>query len=147
MGALSTALAKLAALTVSGATSFALDETPGALARVQLPALIVVPELGGESPGLEPSGFSAGDGRLVVGVAHVLLLAAVTGGAGPRGALPALAAAIDAYIAALAADPTLDGALAVPLRCAVRAGVVSFGGADYHGVVFTHTWTLHVGEE
>jgi len=147
MGALSTALANLAALTVSGATSFALDETPGALTRVQLPALIVVPELGGESAGLEPSGFSAGDGRLVVTVGHLLLLAPLTSGAGPRGALPALAAAMDAYFEALAADPTLDGALAVPLRCALRAGVVSFGGADYHGAVFTHTWTLHVGEE
>jgi hypothetical protein len=147
MGVLSTALAKLAALPVSGAISFALDETPGALTRAQLPALVVVPELGGESPGLEPGGFSAGDGRLVVAVAHVLLLAPLAGGAGPRGALPALAAAIDAYFTALAADPTLDGALAVPLRCALRAGVVSFGGADYHGAVFTHTWTLHVGGE
>ena len=142
MGALSTALAKLAALTVSGATSFALDETPGALARVQLPALIVVPELGGESPGLEPSGFSAGDGRLVVGG----MSCTGCGDGRQRVARHRIGTAIDATIAALASDHAGRGA-GRPAARAVRAGVVSFGGADYHGVVFTHTWTLHVGEE
>jgi hypothetical protein len=74
----------------------------------------------------------------------VLLLAPVTEGLGMRGALPALAAAIDAYAEALAADPTLDGALPVALRFRVRAGVVRFGGVDYHGATFLHAWTLQV---
>ena len=26
----------------------------------------------------------------------------------------------------------------------VDFAVVRFGGVDYHGAVFTHTWTLHV---
>jgi hypothetical protein len=145
MGALATALANLAAVAVSGVTSYALDETPDGLTRAQLPALIILPELGGNWPGLEPNTFSAGDGRLAVQVAHVLLLAPVTEGLGLRSALPALADAIDAYAEAMAADPTLDGALPVALRFQVQAGVVRFGGVDYHGATFLHTWTLWVG--
>jgi hypothetical protein len=144
MGVLAAALDNLAAVTVSGVTSYPPDQTPDALARVQLPALVILPELGGESPGLEPNQFSAGDGQLTIEIAHVLLIAPVPAGLGLRGMLPALADAIDAYTAALAADPTLDGALPVALRFRVRAGVVRFGGVDYHGAVFTHTWTLHV---
>ncbi len=144
MGVLSAALDNLAAVTVAGMTSFAPGDTPDTLGRAQLPALVIVPELGGDAPGLEPNSFSAGDGLLVVQVAHVLLLAPVAGGTGMRGVLPALAAAIDAYAEALAADPTLGGALPVPLQFRVRAGVVRYGGVDYHGATFTHTWRLHV---
>jgi hypothetical protein len=144
MGVLASALDNLAAVAVSGVTSYAPDETPDALARSQLPALVILPELAPEAPGLEPNSFSAGDGRLTVEIAHVLLLAPVTAGLGLRGSLPALAAAIDAYAEALAADPTLNGALPVALRFRVRAGVVRYAGLDYHGAVFTHTWTLHV---
>jgi hypothetical protein len=145
MGVLATALDHLAAVAVSGVTSYAPDETPDALARSQLPALVILPELGDESPGLEPNQFSAGDGRLTIEVAHVLMLAPIPAGLGLRGALPALAAAIDAYAEAMAADPSLGGALPVALRFRVRAGVVRYGGVDYHGAVFTHTWTLRVG--
>ncbi|HVO70084.1 MAG TPA: hypothetical protein VMT24_08565 [Aggregatilineaceae bacterium] len=145
MGVLATALANLAAVVVSGVTSYTLDETPDGLTRAQLPALVILPELGGDWPGLEPNTFSAGDGRLTVQVAHVLLLAPVTEGLGLRSALPALAEAIDAYAGAMAADPTLDGALPVALRCRVRAGMVRFSGVDYHGATFLHTWTLQVG--
>jgi hypothetical protein len=145
MGVLAAALDNLAAVVVGGVTSYAPDETPDALARSQLPALVILPELGGESPGLEPNSFTAGDGRLTVDVAHVLLLAPVPAGLGLRSALPTLADAIDNYAAAMAADPTLGGALPVALRFRVRAGVVRFSGVDYHGAVFTHTWTLHIG--
>jgi hypothetical protein len=144
MGVLATALDNLAAVVVSGVTSYAPDETPDALARSQLPALVILPELGGESPGLEPNSFSAGDGLLTVEIAHVLMLAPVPAGLGLRSALPALADAIDASAEAMASDPTLGGALRVALRFRVRAGVVRYGGVDYHGAVFTHVWTLHV---
>jgi hypothetical protein len=144
MGVLATALDNLAAVSVAGVTSYALEETPDVLTRAQLPALVILPELGGESPGLEPSSFSAGDGRLAIQVAHVLLLEPVSAGLGMRGALPELADAIDTYAAALAGDPTLGGALPTALRCRVRAGVVTYAGTDYHGAIFTHTWQLHV---
>lgn len=145
MGALAAALAKLAEIEVGGVTSYALDETPNALGRAQLPALVILPELAGEGAGLEPNPFSAGDGRLVVRVAHVLFVAPVTAGYGLRGGLPALVDWIDATLAALAADPTLGGALPVALRCAVRAGVVRYAGVEYHAATFLHTWTLDVG--
>jgi hypothetical protein len=144
MGVLAAALDQLAAVSVSGVTSYAPDEAPDALTRAQLPALIILPELGGESPGLEPNMFSAGDGVLTIRVAHLLLVAPVTGGIGLRGTLPLLADAIDAYADATAADPTLGGALPQALCFNVRAGVVRYAGIEYHGAVFTHTWTLHV---
>jgi hypothetical protein len=144
MGVLTTALENLAAVTVEGVTSYALAETPEALTGAQLPALVIVPELGGAWPGLEPNGFNAGAGRLTVEVAHVLLIAPVAQGAGMRGTLPALADAIDAYVTALAGDPMLNEALPRPLRFTVRAGVVRYGDVAYHGATFVHTWMLHV---
>lgn len=141
---LRTALDNLAAVSVTGITSYALDDMPDALTRAQLPALVILPELGGESPGLEASTFSAGDGQLTIDVAHVLLLEPVAGGLGFKGALPTLADAIDTYLAAMANDPTLNGALPVALRCRVKAGVVRYASVDYHGAVFTHTWRLHL---
>jgi hypothetical protein len=144
MGVLAAALTNLAAVNVSGVTSYALGETPDALNRAQLPALVILPELGGDSPGLEPSLFSAGDGRLTIRITHVLLIAPVVGGLGQRGILPTLAALIDTYAAAMAGDPTLNGALPMALRFQVRAGVVRYAGIDYHGAAFTHTWTLHL---
>lgn len=145
MGVLTTALANLAAVSVSGVTSYALDETPEFLGGAALPALIILPELSGDSPGLEPSPFAAGAGRLTAQVAHVLLLAPVASGMGQRGALPRLADLIDGYIEAMVADPSLGGALPAALRFQVRAGVVRYGGIDYHGATFVHTWVLNVG--
>lgn len=138
------ALDRLSAIAVPGVTSYALDETPGALSGAQLPALVIAPEWGGDWPGLAPSGFAAGFGRLAARVAHVLLIAPVAGGAGPQAALPELAAAIDAYIVALAADPTLGGALVRPAQVRVTVGVAPYGGVDYHAATFLHEWTLRL---
>ncbi len=145
MGVWAAALANLAAVAVSGVTSYALDQTPEFLGGAALPALIILPELSGESPGLEPSPFAAGAGRLAAQVAHVLLLAPVASGMGQRGALPRLVDLVDGYVEAMAADPLLGGALPVALRFQVRAGVVRYGGVDYHGATFLHTWVLNVG--
>jgi hypothetical protein len=141
---LTTALDNLAAVSVSGITSYALDETPDSLTTAQLPALVILPELSGEMPGLQPSGFSAGVGQITAQIAHVLLVAPVAHGLGSKTLLPDLVNRMDAYLAALAGDPTLDGALAVALHCTIRAGVVRFGGVDYHGAVFMHTWVMNL---
>lgn len=138
------ALERLSAIAVPGVTSYALGETPDALVGAQLPALVIAPEWSGDWPGLAPSGFTAGFGRLAARVAHVLLVAPVAGGAGSHAALPALAAAIDAYIAALAADPTLGGALVRPAQVRVTVGVAPYGGVDYHAATFLHEWALRL---
>ena len=142
---LTEAIDNLASVSVSGVTSYALDETPDSLTAAQLPALVILPELSGEMPGLQPSGFSAGVGQITAQIAHVLLVAAVTQGMGSKTLLPDLVDRIDAYLEALAGDPTLGGALAVALHCTIRAGVVRYGGVDYHGAVFTHTWVMNLG--
>lgn len=144
MGAFALALEKLADVSVSGVTSYSLDALPESLAAAQLPALVILPEWGGVAPGLTPSAFSAGDGTLVVRVVHALLVLPVMAGPGLRGALPDLVALADAYLAALAADPLLDGSLPVALRCDVDFDVIRYAGIDYHGARFTHTWTLHL---
>ena len=144
MGVLEQALANLAAVNVAGATSYALGATPERLTRAQLPALLILPDAAREAEGAQPNAFSAGDARLRVQVAHVLLSAPVAAGMGRRDAWPALIPLVDAYVEALAADATLGGALPVPLRFTVRMGVVRYGGVDYWGATFRHLWTLHV---
>ena len=138
------ALERLGSIGVPGVSSYALNETPESLGGAQLPALVIAPEWGGDWPGLAPSGFAAGYGRLAARVAHVLLVAPVAGGAGSHAALPELAAVIDAYIVALAADPTLGGSLVRPAQVHVRAGVAPYGGIDYHAATFLHEWTLRL---
>lgn len=144
MGVLGMALASLAAIEVQGVTSYALGAAPERLGRAHLPALILVPEAGGAGEGLAQAGFSAGEARLSVRIAHVLIAAPLTAGTG-RGSLPELIALIDAYAEALAADPRLGGALPLPLRFRVQIGPVRWGGIDYHGATFLHEWTLHLG--
>ena len=87
---LMTALDNIAAVVVSGITSYALDETPDSLTTAQLPALVILPELSGEMPGLLPSGFSAGMGQVTAQIAHVLLVAPVAHGIGSKTLLPDL---------------------------------------------------------
>lgn len=145
MGALAAALANLAAVPIVGVTSYAVGETPDDLTRAQLPALVIVPEAGGESAGMQVTGFSTGDARLAVRIAHVLLYGPVTVGIGRRGSLPGLVSLVDEYAAALAADPLLDGALAQALQFEVRMGVVRYGGTEYFGATFLHAWALQVG--
>lgn len=145
MGVLATALTNLAGVIVPGVMSYALDDAPDRLARAQLPALVIMPEVAADdAPGMQPLGFGAGDARLVVRIAHVLLAAPVAAGVGRRGLLPDLIDHVDSYVAALAADPTLNGALPLALRFDVHIGVLSYGGVAYYGAVFAHEWTLHV---
>jgi hypothetical protein len=144
MGTFAQALSNLAALAVPGVTSYALADAPARLSGAQLPALLILPELSGEAPGLEPNRFSPGNGRITVQIVHALLLAPVSAGLGARGSYPALAALVDAYLTTLAADPTLGGALAVPLRAHLRWGVLRYGDLDCFGASFAHSWILQI---
>jgi hypothetical protein len=83
-------------------------------------------------------------GQVTAQIAHVLLVAPVVSGMGSKTLLPDLVTLIDAYVAALAGDPTLGGALALALTFTIRAGVVRYGGVEYHGAVFTHTWVMNL---
>lgn len=143
-GTLVAALDYLGSMVVLGVHNYAPEQTPGALSGAQLPALVIAPELGGRAPGLEPNRFTANAGRLEIDVAHLLLVAPVAGGGGLRTTLRDVAVAIDSYLLTLTAAPTLGGNLPLPLRCAVRLGVVRYADIDYHGAVFIHHWVLDV---
>lgn len=145
MGKLATALSNLAAISVQGATSYALGDTPEGLTRTHLPALVIFPEVGGASPGVQPTGFSDGDATVTTQIAHVLIYGPAAANLGRRGSLPDLVDLIDSYIEALADNPTLSGALPVPLCFTMQIGIVRYGGVEYYGVTFLHTWVLHIG--
>jgi hypothetical protein len=147
---LTIALTNLAALTVPGVThNFALNSLPEQVARTQLPILLVLP--GGLPAGKpQPPGegftalaFSNGARTVTVQVTHLLLTAPVASGRGPASHLPALIDRVDAYLAALAADVTLGGALLEPARVGVAPGTFPYGGVTYHGCAFQHEW--HIG--
>lgn len=145
-----TALTHLAGLSVSGvAHNYDIDAVPETAQRGQLPALLVLPiELQEERPfqergkGFQTVAFSSGVKTVTYSVTHLLLVAPAAQSKGIRAHLPALVDRIDSYFAALAGDVTLGGALLEPASVRVEPGVFTFGGVDYYGCAFRHTWLI-----
>ncbi|MDX1993706.1 MAG: hypothetical protein SF029_15060 [bacterium] len=146
-----TALTQLAALTVPGVVLNAdVDAVPEALSRGQLPALLVLPihteadrlfstERGG---GFEALAFANSARSVTYLVNHLLLVAPTASGSGLRSHIPVLINLIDAYFAALSANPTLNASLHEPARVRVEPGVFRYGGVQYVGCAFHHQWLL-----
>lgn len=146
------AIDRLAALPLAGVTSFTLETTPERLERDQLPALLVLPleseqrQLFGErGSALESLTFAGGERHALLPVTHLLLVAPVASGAGNRQHFPALVDWIDAYLAALAADVTLDGELLQAPQVQVESGIFTLGQRRYYGCAFRHLWLLAIG--
>jgi hypothetical protein len=146
------ALTNLSSLTISGVThNYDVDAVPDALARAQLPALLVLP---GETQddqffrergaGFIALAFSGGARSVSYTVTHLLLVAPVSAGRGLRSHLPRMVDLIDAYFAALGADVNLSDSLLEPTRVKVEPGTFRHGDVDYHGVAFRHTWVIQV---
>lgn len=144
------ALDALASLQPTGISArFSAAEVPAVLSRAQFPALLVLPidehdrrlfrERGAA---FEALAFANGPKLVTYTVTHLLLVAPAGAGLGVRSILPRLAELLDAYFAALAADPTLGGALAAPARVAVEPG--QFDYADLHciGAALRHRWQI-----
>jgi hypothetical protein len=146
------ALTNLSTLSVSGvAHNYDVDALPDSLARAQLPVLLVLPGTVQDSESLKERGkgfvalaFSSGARTITYAVTHLLLVAPVNAGIGSRTHLPKVIDLIDAYVAALAADVTLSGALLQPARIQVEPGRFPYGGVTYHGCAFHHTWMIQV---
>jgi hypothetical protein len=150
-----TALTQLAGLNVAGVgVNYDVDTVPDEISRGQLPALLVLPvetsataesglfrERGG---GFEALGFSQGARTVTYSVTHLLLLAPLGAGGGLRTHLPQLIDLIDAYFGALGAAVTLHGALLEPARVRVEPGIFAYGGAEYYGCAFRHSWVVAV---
>lgn len=151
MSTFADALAALAALPVSGVTaSFAIEDLPEQPDRAQLPALLIVPSdridrlFPARGEGLTTLAFGSAAATFTAPVSHLLLIAAQDSGMGSRQHWPRLVAIVDAYFAALKADPLLGGTLAEPPHVRVDAGTVDYGGVRYIGAAFRHLWTLEV---
>ena len=144
------ALSALAALHPTGVTArFGLDDASETLSRAQFPALLVVPfdqqdrrlfrERGAA---FEALAFANGPKLVTYTVTHLLLVAPDDAGLGMRSHLPHLADLLDAYFAALAADPTLGGALAAPARVSVEPGTFSWSDLRCTGAALRHRWSI-----
>lgn len=146
------ALSNLSFIRVSGVrNNFGIDELPKSISAAHLPALLVLPlELEKErlfkerKEGLQSVTFSGGAKSVYYTLTHLLLVAPTEKGLGLRGHVPRLVGLIDNYVAALAADITLDEALLAPARVAVEAGVFSYDERDFYGCAFRHTWMMEI---
>lgn len=146
------ALDGLAALDAAGINhNYGPESLPESIPRAVLPVLLVAP-LDGPEAGLfrerggayQAEAFSGGPGTMTCVVRHLLLAAPTGAGAGLRSHLPGLIELIDAYIAALAQDPLLGGALLEPPRVRVEPGIIEYGRAAYYGCVFRHELLIGV---
>ena len=146
------ALSQLAQLSVTGVThNYSIETVPDVPQRAQLPALLVLPlmpemqenrmfrETG---KGFETVAFSNGLKSITYVVTHLLLIAPVGQSKGLRAHIPLLVSVIDAYFAALCADPVLNDTLMQPARVRVEPGIYTLSGQDYYGCAFRHTWTI-----
>jgi hypothetical protein len=147
-----TALTALSALTVSGiAHNYDIDAIPTKPLRGQLPALLVLPmdvqdnrlfrEVG---KGFETLAFSQATKTVEYTLTHLLLIAPIGQSSGIRAHLPALVTYMDAYFAALGANPTLGGLLLEPPSVRVEPGSFALNGVEYYGCAFRHRWLLSV---
>jgi hypothetical protein len=143
------ALTALAGLNVPGVRhNYGIEALPEALPRGSLPALVLVPMLDsmrrnkyGDFQTAAPSGTQALSSYLIT---HLLIYAPTGNGIGARSALPGLVDLVDAYAAAISADPHLGGALFYPASYSVYMAPVPFAGVRYHAAQFWHTLTVQV---
>jgi len=148
-GPYTAALTALAALTVSGVTAhYASRALPDRLPAAVLPALLVLPgdpfrgrSWLGTADGFQPLTL-AGHGTITAPAVHALALVPVAQPFSQQRQAARLADLIDAYWAALTADPLLGGVLTVPPRVAIQPGPFTYGGVDYLGCLFRYTFTL-----
>lgn len=150
MAGLTSALTALQGLTVAGiAHHYGPGALPVSLTRAHLPALLIVPGEGGgpalfgpRAEGFTASAFPGGARTWALTVRHVLACAPATDGLGARTHWPGVIALLDAYFAALAANPMLGGALREPARVTAEIGEVAYADGRYAGAVLRHHWLL-----
>jgi hypothetical protein len=145
-----TALAALAALQPAGFNAhFAAEDLPRQLSRAQFPALLVLPVdthdrrlFRERGAAFEALAFTGGPKLVTYTVTHLLLIAPADAGFGARSQLPQMADLLDAYFAALAADPTLNGALTAPAQVSVEPGQFDYADLACTGAALRHRWQV-----
>jgi hypothetical protein len=147
-----TAFTNLASIPVSGiATSYDLDDLPNVLPAAQLPALVPsFPDTPGmlSEPeyGLSTLTYDGGAWVTNLYVDHVLYWSPAWSDMGLMAVLPDMITAVDAYLNAVSADGTLDGALGAALEVLrVTPGVMEYAGVKFYGVRFRHLWRRVIG--
>jgi hypothetical protein len=146
-----TALTALAALSVTGINhNYDVDAVPDTIGRGQLPALLVLPinaqdeSLHERGEGFETVAFADGAKTVIYTTTHLLLVAPVNQSKGLRAVLPDLVDHIDNYFDALRDDALLNDTLLEPAQVRVEPGIFKYGGVEYAGCAFRHTWLIEV---
>jgi hypothetical protein len=147
-----TALSALAALSVTGIShNYDVDAVPEAIGRGQLPALLVLPIdtqdasfLGEKGAGFQTVAFANGAKTVTYTTTHLLLVAPVIQGKGLRALMPNLVDHIDSYFETLRDDVLLNATLLESAQVKVEPGIFKFGGVEYVGCAFRHTWLIEV---
>lgn len=146
------AFTHLAAIEVTGVgSSYDLDQVPDLLPGADLPALVpqfpaVAGTLDAGERGLSALTYDGSAWTAALHVDHMLFWTPVWADAGLMAVLPDLIDAVDNYLAAVSADPTLGGALHAPLEIVrVQIGLFEYGGTGYYGARFRHRWARRVG--
>jgi hypothetical protein len=146
------ALTALSQLTVSGIRAhYPASGTPNLLTAAHCPALLVLlhdPFQRGlfapreRAHAFDSLAFTNGQRTASLTAVHLLLIAPALGGLGMRDAHSKLILLIDAYFAALAQTPTLNGALLEPAQVSAESGTFMVGDLSFYGAALRHRWLI-----
>lgn len=123
-------------------TNYGLDDLPGVVAEVQLPALVVLPAAREEATNIKPLNLSASKAQTVLEVDHILLVCGIAQNR-PQERFYNSLALVDNYLAKVVTDWTLNDQLLEPLQITgVRWTPSAIGQGIYYSVVFRHKWVF-----
>src|SRR5216684_400356 len=134
--------------TVSGVTnSYDLQQIPDKVTRVQLPCLLIVPEVGIEQ-GFRTLSFSGNAPEQTFEITQLLLYAEADVLEVKR-ALPGLLTLLDNYNAAAKANPQIDTQAGPPynrtiMEYGVEIGITEWGDVKYHSIAFKHKLVIYL---
>jgi hypothetical protein len=133
---------------VAGIThSYSPFSLPRVIVRGMLPALLILPGDDGRAwpsavDDFTATAFPGGARTMTLRVTHLLLASRAEDGVAPHLPWPTLTSLTDAYVAALAASPTLGGLLREPTRVRVEPGRFDYASEPFWGVRLRHWWLL-----
>ena len=132
--------------TVPGITkSFGLSDLPQNINREDLPAALIVPEVGTEQ-GLKLLSMMGNSPSVVIEVTQ-LVLVAESGDTPLREAMPTMLTILDAYNAQAKAQKFLDTQAAPPnqvvMQYSIMLGISEWEGISYHSLSTKHQYTIY----
>jgi hypothetical protein len=135
--------------TVTGMkNSYDENAIPDILTDGQLPCLLILPEVGVEQ-GYITLAQMGNAPKVTVFVTHLMLVQSTGKEPGVKRALPLITAALDNYLAAAKANPTLNTQAGPPLNqifmsFSIAVGKTPWGSTVYHSIAFKHKFEIYL---